>query len=163
MKGPRHEREGEAARERMTEHRLEEYQLTLRDESDLVVARRHVRELGQSQGLTALCIEQLATAVTEIARNVLIHARSGRMAVRSVRGVRGGALRSLVAVVVTDEGPGIGDLDAAMADGYSTGRGLGMGLSGARRLVDAFELTSAVGQGTTVTLEKWGKEPGDHL
>jgi len=147
----------------LTDHQLTDHQLTLRDESDLVVARRRVRELGQSQGLSALGIEQLATAVTEIARNVLIHARSGRMAVRAVRAVRGGASRSLVAVVVTDEGPGIGDLDAAMADGYSTGPGLGMGLSGARRLVDAFELTSVVGQGTTVTLEKWGKEPGDHL
>lgn len=140
-----------------------EQQLTLRDESDLVVARHHVRRLGQSEGLSAVAIEQLATAVTEIARNVLIHARSGRMAVRSGRALRRGAERAVVAVVVTDEGPGMGDVPAAMADGYSTGAGLGMGLAGARRLVDAFELESAVGQGTTVTLEKWGKAPEDHL
>lgn len=140
-----------------------ERQLTLRDESDLVAARHHVRELGRAQGLSALAIEQLATAVTEIARNVLVHARSGSMAVRALRARRAGGERDLVAVVVTDDGPGIADSGTAMADGYSTGEGLGMGLSGARRLVDAFELQSAVGQGTTVTLEKWGEARRDHL
>jgi serine/threonine-protein kinase RsbT len=140
-----------------------EHQLTLRDESDLVVARSHVRELGQRQGLSLLAIEQLATAVTEIARNVLIHARSGTLVLRGTRGERARAIRQLLVVVATDEGPGIPDVAAAMVDGYSTGRGLGMGLSGARRLVDAFEIESAVGQGTRVTLEKWGAAPLDHL
>ncbi|HTV25776.1 MAG TPA: ATP-binding protein [Polyangiaceae bacterium] len=138
-------------------------QLTLRDESDLVVARRHVREVGQSQGLSALSIEQLATAVTEIARNVLVHARSGMLSVRGERAVREGAARDLVVVVVADEGPGISDVGAAMVDGYSTGGTLGMGLAGARRLVDAFAVDSVVSRGTTVTLEKWGEEPRDHL
>ena len=138
-------------------------QLTLRDESDLVVARRHVRELGQREGLSSVGIEQLATAVTEIARNVLIHARSGTLSARPERGVRAGVERNLVVVVVKDDGPGISDIGEAMVDGYSTGEGLGMGLAGARRLVDAFALDSAVGRGTTVTLEKWGAEPRDHL
>ena len=138
-------------------------QLTLRDESDLVVARRHVRELGQDVGLSEVCIEQLATAVTEIARNVLVHARVGCIALRALRGVRAGVDRRFVAVVVTDEGPGIPDVGEAMVDGYSTGGSLGMGLAGARRLVDTFALTSVVGQGTTVTLEKWGAVPRDHL
>jgi serine/threonine-protein kinase RsbT len=137
--------------------------LTLRDESDLVVARRHVRELGQHEGLAPVAIEALATAVTEIARNVLLHARSGRVALRGACGERGGVERHFVAAVVTDDGPGIADVEEAMADGYSTGRGLGLGLSGARRLVDAFELQSVVGQGTRITLEKWGAAPHGHL
>lgn len=140
-----------------------ERQLTLRDESDLVVLRRHVRELGQREGLTAVSIEALATAVTEIGRNVLVHARSGKVSMGGGRGQRGAVERGFVVVVVEDDGPGISDPSVAMVDGYSTGRGLGMGLAGARRLVDAFELRSAVGQGTTVTLEKWGGAPPDHL
>lgn len=138
-------------------------QLTLRDESDLVVLRRHVRELGQREGLSGVAIEALATAVTEIARNVLLHARLGRVSMGGGHGVRGGIQRHFVAVAVQDDGPGIPDVAKAMADGYSTGGGLGMGLSGARRLVDAFELRSVVGEGTTVTLEKWGGVPPDHL
>jgi serine/threonine-protein kinase RsbT len=140
-----------------------ERQLTLRDESDLVVLRSHVRELGQREGLSAVSIEALATALTEIARNVLVHARLGKVSMAGGRGLRGGVERPFVVVVVQDDGPGIPDMGEAMVDGYSTGRGLGMGLPGARRLVDAFELRSAVGQGTTVTLEKWGAEPRDHL
>jgi serine/threonine-protein kinase RsbT len=140
-----------------------ERQLTLRDESDLVVLRGHVRELGLREGLAPVSIEALATAVTEIARNVLLHARSGKVSMGAGRGIRGAVERSFVVVVITDDGPGIADLAAAMADGYSTGRGLGMGLSGARRLVDVFELSSVVGQGTTVTLEKWGGAPLSHL
>jgi serine/threonine-protein kinase RsbT len=64
---------------------------------------------------------------------------------------------------VIDDGPGIPDVEVAMVDGYSTGQGLGMGLSGARRLVDVFELRTVVGQGTTITLEKWAPAPPDHL
>jgi serine/threonine-protein kinase RsbT len=138
-------------------------QLTLRDESDLVVARRHVRELGKAQGVAAVGIEALATAVTEIARNVLIHARSGQVSLRGARGSRAGIERNLVVVVVRDDGPGIANVEAAMVDGYSTGEGLGMGLSGARRMVDVFELRSVVGEGTTITLEKWGAAHPDHL
>jgi serine/threonine-protein kinase RsbT len=140
-----------------------EHRLTLRDESDLVVARRHVRELGKGQGVTTVGIEALATAVTEIARNVLIHARSGQVSLRAARGLRAGVERNLVVVVVRDDGPGIANVEAAMVDGYSTGQGLGMGLSGARRLVDVFELRSVVGEGTTITLEKWGAAHPDHL
>lgn len=140
-----------------------EQRLTLSDESDLVVARRHVRELGKRQGVTAVGIEALATAVTEIGRNVLIHARSGQVSLRGARATRAGSERDLVVVVVRDDGPGIPNVEAAMVDGYSSGQGLGMGLSGARRLVDSFELRSVVGQGTTITLEKWGAAQPDHL
>jgi serine/threonine-protein kinase RsbT len=140
-----------------------ERQLTLRDESDLVVLRRHVRELGQREGLSTVGIEALATAVTEIARNVVVHARSGKVSMGGGRGLRDSVERPFVVVVIADDGPGIPDVDRAMADGYSTGDGLGMGLAGAQRLVDLFELRSVVGQGTTVTLEKWGAVQADHL
>jgi serine/threonine-protein kinase RsbT len=140
-----------------------ERRLTLRDESDVVVARRHVRELGAQQGLTTVAIEALATAVTEVARNVLVHAEAGDFRVRAARTTRLGVERDAVVVVVSDLGPGIPNVDAAMQDGFSTGSGLGMGLPGARRLVDVFELRSVVGRGTTIELEKWAPAPGAHL
>jgi serine/threonine-protein kinase RsbT len=137
--------------------------LGLRDESDLVGVRRHVRELGERQGLTRVAIEALATAVTEIATNVIVHAESGRVRLYAARGRGGGAGRPAVVVEVVDFGPGIADIDAAMADGHSTGLGLGLGLPSARRMVDVFDVRTTLGQGTTVTLEKWaGTEPA-HL
>lgn len=141
-----------------TEHRV-----FLRDETDLVVARRHVRELGERQGLSAVAIEALATAATEIARNVLVHAGGGEIRLRAVPARGGGTRPAAVIVQVCDRGPGIADVDSAMADGFSTGAGLGLGLPGARRLVDVFELRSAVGEGTTVRLEKWATAPGAQL
>jgi serine/threonine-protein kinase RsbT len=140
-----------------------ERRLTLRDESDVVVARRHVRELGALQGLTTVAIEALATAVTEIARNVLVHAQSGDLRVRAARTTQHGVARDAVVVVISDGGPGIPNVDAAMQDGFTTGSGLGMGLPGARRLVDVFELRSVVGQGTTIELEKWAAPGVAHL
>src|SRR4051812_10132731 len=128
----------------------DERQLTLRDESDLVGVRRHVRELGVLQGLANVAIEELATAVTEIARNVLVHADSGQIQLRAARASQGEPGRAAVLVVVKDLGPGIANLDAAMVDGFTTGQGLGIGLPSARRLVDVFEVDSRVGEGTTI-------------
>ena len=127
--------------------------LSLRDESDLVGVRRHVHELGELQGLTPLAIEALATAVTEIVRNVFVHAESGTIRLSATP--PGSGSRRAVVVEVADHGPGIPDVDAAMADGYSTGEGLGLGLPSARRLVDAFDVRTVVGAGTTIRLEKW--------
>jgi len=123
----------------------------LRDASDLVVARTAVREIGVTAGLSPRAIEALATAVTEIARNVVIHAGNG-----DVRVELGsfGARRGVVATI-RDDGPGIADIDRAMRDGFSTGTGLGLGLPAARRLVDEFELVSMIEVGTTVTLRKF--------
>ena len=140
-----------------------EHRVFLRDESDLVVARRHVRELGERQGLSAVAIEALATAATEIARNVLVHAGGGEIRLHGEPARSDGARPAAVIVHVRDRGPGIANVDAAMADGFSTGAGLGLGLPGARRLVDVFELRSAVGEGTTVRLEKWAAPRDDHL
>ena len=120
-------------------------------ESDVVVARQRVRELAREQGLHAVRAEALAIAVTEIARNIVTHACRGDV----VLGTLADESRHAVVVIACDAGPGIADIGQAMADGFSTGGGLGLGLSGARRLVDEFEIESRVGAGTTVTLRQW--------
>lgn len=97
-------------------------------------------------------MEALATAVSEIARNMLVHAGGGELFLGSIE--RAG--RVGIVALARDTGPGIADIDEAMRDGFSTGDGLGLGLPSARRLVDEFELSSVVGQGTTVKLTKWG-------
>jgi serine/threonine-protein kinase RsbT len=125
--------------------------LSLRDESDVAAARRDARVLAHRYGLPLSSVEALATAVSEVARNVIVHARSGEI----MLGIVKGAERVGIVAVARDEGPGISDIEDAMRDGYSTGVGLGLGLPGARRLVDEFELRSAPGQGTTVSLIKW--------
>jgi serine/threonine-protein kinase RsbT len=123
----------------------------IRDESDVGVARRRSRELAAQQGLSEAAAEALATAVTEIARNIVVHAGSGEI----VFGAVADATRQGVIVTARDTGSGIPDIEQAMQDGFSTCSGLGFGLPGARRLVDEFEIESNVGTGTTVTLRKW--------
>lgn len=130
--------------------------VSIRDDSDVVVTRRLVREVARREGLSETAKEALATAATELARNILVHATTGEILVGSTVC---GALRGVV-VIARDEGPGIPDVAQAMTDGYSTGSGLGLGLPSARRLVDEFEVTSAAGAGTTATLRKWVSEHG---
>ena len=126
--------------------------LAVREEADVAVARSRARELALRQGLGEVAASALATAVSEVARNIVVHARGGEVLLEAVE--EGG--RRGVVIVARDEEPGIRDVERAMEDGYSTARGLGLGLSSARRLVDEFTLVSAVGDGTTVTLKKWG-------
>jgi serine/threonine-protein kinase RsbT len=125
--------------------------VSIRDESDVGVARRRARELSVRAGLSDASVEELATAVTEIAQNIVVHAGSGEL----LFAVASDGERLGVVVLARDDGPGIADLAAAMSDGYSTAKGLGLGLPGARRLVDEFDLTSSPGRGTTVTMRKW--------
>jgi len=123
----------------------------LREESDVVMARQHGRELALQEGFPESAVEALATAISEVAQNIVIHARAGEILLGVVReqGRRG------IVVIARDDGPGIADLDQAMRDGYTTVKGLGLGLSSARRLVSEFDITSTVGSGTTVTMTKW--------
>jgi serine/threonine-protein kinase RsbT len=104
-------------------------------DGDIVLARQSGRELAEQVGCSATDATLIATAISEVARNIVSHAGGGEVA--------------------SDRGPGIADLDRAMQDGYSTGRGLGLGLPGARRLMDEFEIRSEVGVGTTVVMRKW--------
>jgi len=125
--------------------------VSIRHESDLVVARSHARALGAQAGLPEASAEALATAVTEVARNIIVHAGYGDafLAIVDEPSRRG------VEVVIRDEGPGISEPDQAMNDGYSTGKGLGLGLPSARRLTDEFELVTILGIGTTIRMRKW--------
>jgi len=125
--------------------------LSICEQVDVAMARKAVRQLAPQGGLSDRAAHALTTAVSEIAQNILIHARAGELIVRVIDepGRRG------LIVIGRDAGPGIGDADRAMQDGYSTGAGLGLGLPSARRLVDDFELVSDSGCGTTVTLKKW--------
>lgn len=115
-----------------------------------------VRQLVRAQAVAATRLSlvdqtKLVTAASELARNTLLHGGGGRAEVQIVTNGR----RKGVRIVFTDSGPGIPDLDLAFTDGYTTKGGLGLGLSGARRLMDEFELQTAPGQGTTVTAVKW--------
>jgi serine/threonine-protein kinase RsbT len=121
------------------------------EELDVVLVRAAVRRLGGAMGLSRVGIEALATASSEISTNIVTHAGGGHVCVEGVAG----AHRRGVVVTARDEGPGIAELERAFEDGYSTSGGLGLGLCGARRLVDDFELESLPGRGTVIVLRKW--------
>jgi serine/threonine-protein kinase RsbT len=128
-----------------------ETRVPIEHETDIVTARQKGRELAALSGLSRTEQTLIATAISEVARNIVVYARHGEVVLAALEdhGRRG------VLVVARDEGPGIPDPDLAMRDGYSTSRSLGMGLPGARRLMDEFELSSVVGKGTTITMKKW--------
>ena len=130
---------------------LAESSVAIVRESDIVIARQKGRELAAAMGFSSTDQTLLATAISEVARNIISHAGRGEVALSVME--EGG--RRGILVVARDQGPGIADPELAMRDGYSTGNSLGVGLPGARRLVDDFDLSSAVGVGTTVTLKKW--------
>jgi serine/threonine-protein kinase RsbT len=123
----------------------------IRADSDIVLARQEGRALAAEVGLANSDLTLVATAISEIARNIVDYANAGDIEVRSVK--QDG--RYGLVVVARDEGPGIADVALAMQDGYSTGNSLGLGLPGARRLMDEFEIESNVGRGTTVRMTKW--------
>jgi serine/threonine-protein kinase RsbT len=122
-------------------------------EADLVSARQVLRSAAERAGLGLVDATKLITAGSELARNILTHAagRAGHLRIEHL--AEGG--RKGVRATFTDEGPGIEDLDAALADGFSTNGSLGLGLPGSRRLVDELQITSAPGSGTTVVIVKW--------
>ena len=120
-------------------------------DTDVVTARQRGRELAAEAGFSSGDQTVIAAAISEIARNILNYAKRGEVALSVVNN---GDRRGVV-VVARDDGPGIHDVDRALEDGYSTSGGLGLGLPGARRLMDEFEVTSAPGKGTTVTMKKW--------
>ncbi|HEY6207618.1 MAG TPA: anti-sigma regulatory factor [Gemmatimonadales bacterium] len=118
---------------------------------DIVQARQKGRQLAADAGFTSGDQTVIAAAISEIARNILMYARAGEMTLSVVANGERHALE----VVARDQGPGIRDVERAMQDGYSTSGGLGLGLPGARRLMDDFEVVSSLGKGTTVTMRKW--------
>jgi serine/threonine-protein kinase RsbT len=129
----------------------DEIRVAIRTDADVVTARQEARTMGAALGFSSTDLTLLATAISEIARNITTYAGEGEVALR----VRTESGRAGIEVVATDEGPGIADVELAMQDGYTTGNGLGLGLPGTRRLVDEFELDTTPGAGTRIRLVKW--------
>ncbi|MCO1655554.1 anti-sigma regulatory factor [Pseudonocardia humida] len=120
---------------------------------DVVRVRQLVRSKAQSIRLSLVDQTKLVTAASELARNTLVHGGSGSARIEVVQ--RGG--RSGIRAVFSDTGPGIADLDLALTPGWTSGGGLGLGLSGAKRLVDEFDIDTEVGRGTSVAITKWSR------
>jgi serine/threonine-protein kinase RsbT len=118
---------------------------------DLVIARRKGRALAEENGFSSNDATLVATAISELARNIVTYAGSGEILI----GLVNGADRPGIAVIARDRGPGIPDVKRAMHEGYSTSGGLGLGLPGVRRIMDEFDIVSGPGEGTTVTVVKW--------
>jgi serine/threonine-protein kinase RsbT len=127
--------------------------VTISADEDVVRVRQLVRAVAVAVKLSLVDQTKLVTAASELARNTLVYGGGGSAEV----GVLHGARRRGIRIVFADDGPGIADLDLALTDGYTTGGGLGLGLSGARRLVDEFDIDTAAGQGTRVTVTKWAR------
>jgi serine/threonine-protein kinase RsbT len=129
-------------------------QIPVSVDSDVVAARRAARELAARLGFSGTDLTILATAVSEVTRNIVKFTDGGEVVVELVedQGRKG------VQVTARDAGPGIPDVEQAMTDGYSTYDGLGLGLPGARRLMDEFAVVSQTGRGTTITMTMWVKE-----
>ncbi|MET4428715.1 serine/threonine-protein kinase RsbT [Mycolicibacterium sp. 624] len=126
----------------------------MNDSDDIVTARQAGNQLARDLGFSLTDVTMIATAISEIARNITSYA--GRGAIRIDVQVRDG--RRALVVRAEDEGPGIHDVDRAMEEGYSTGRGLGLGLPGARRLMDRLTVDSVPGRGTVIEMWKWTPE-----
>jgi serine/threonine-protein kinase RsbT len=119
-------------------------------EPDIVTVRRRVRETAAQLGFSLVDQTKFVTAASELARNTLIHGKGGEMELATLNGPKSG-----IRLVFHDNGPGIQDIDLALRDGFTTGSGLGLGLGGAKRLVNEFEVVSRSGEGTKVTVVRW--------
>ncbi|GAB4012251.1 anti-sigma regulatory factor [Spirosoma migulaei] len=120
-------------------------------EQDVVPCRNRVKEVAVKIGMGLVNQTKLITAASELARNMLRYANGGEVLIEVVSKGRESGVR----LTFTDKGPGIADISLAMQDGYSTGKSLGLGLPGTKRLVNEFDLKSTLGQGTTITILKW--------
>ncbi|QFU86635.1 ATP-binding protein [Amycolatopsis sp. YIM 10] len=121
-------------------------------EADLLAARHAVRAAALAAGFDLIGQTKIVTAASELTRNAYIHGGGGTLSIEPVTGHDG---RRGLRLVMADDGPGIADVAAALADGFSTGAGLGHGLGGTRRLVDEFGIDTESGRGTTVTVVRW--------
>lgn len=125
--------------------------LPVRIEQDVVLARQLARKLASECGMRLVDLTKLVTAVSELARNTVVYGGGGDMHWEVLEQ----AGRVGVRLAFVDQGPGIADLELALTDGWTSGGGLGLGLTGARRLVEDFDLQTAPGQGTRVTITRW--------
>jgi serine/threonine-protein kinase RsbT len=125
--------------------------IRISEESDIVLARQRAAQIAKKIGMGLLDQTKIATATSELARNIVRYANQGELLIEEVHnGIAMG-----LQLTFKDSGPGIADISAAMRDGYSTSKGMGLGLSGSKRLVNEFTIDSQIGVGTTVVLKKW--------
>ncbi len=132
----------------------ETIRIPIRTDGDIVTARQNGRSLAMKIGLTSSDQAMVATVISELARNILEYAQVGEILLLEAHKDN----RHGVVVIAKDEGPGIPDIEQAMQDGFSTHRGLGLGLPGSRRMMDEFEIASEVGKGTLITTTKWTRD-----
>jgi serine/threonine-protein kinase RsbT len=128
-----------------------EIRVAINSDQDIVSARQKGRVMANELGFSSGDATLIATAISELARNIVSYARKGQITLKVVNGLN----RQGISVIASDDGPGITDIRQALRDGYSTSGSLGLGLPGVRRLMDEFEISSQPGQGTTVTVKKW--------
>ena len=128
-----------------------EIQVAINSDQDIVSARQKGRAMANELGFSSGDATLIATAISELARNIVAYARKGQITLKMVNGLN----RQGISVVATDDGPGIADIRQALRDGFSTSGSLGLGLPGVRRLMDEFEITSQPGRGTVVAVKKW--------
>ncbi|HEY6464431.1 MAG TPA: anti-sigma regulatory factor [Candidatus Acidoferrales bacterium] len=124
--------------------------IPVQSEPDVVGVRRRVREVASQLGFSLVEQTKVVTAASELARNTVIYGGGGSLQIETLNGPRTG-----LRLIFEDKGPGIPDIDLALRDGFTTGSGLGLGLGGAKRLVNEFEVKSRVGEGTTITATRW--------
>lgn len=126
--------------------------IEIHSEPDVIIARQEGRNLAQKLGFSPVDQARITTAISELARNIIVYGVRGTVTLRDVQGEAG---QKGIEVVFDDEGPGIADIEMAMSQGYTSGKGLGAGLPGSKRLMDEFDIHSAPGQGTHITIRKW--------
>ena len=127
-------------------------QIRIASDKDVVTARQQGRAVAMQAGFSVSEATLIATAISELARNIVSYAEQGSVTLRAVHGANGAIGLTIIA---SDSGPGIADVAQALRDGYSSSGGLGLGLPGVRRLMDEFDISSRAGGGTTVTVTKW--------
>lgn len=128
--------------------------IPVEEELDIVTARQAGRKISRSMGFSLVDQTRITTAISELARNIVLYAGAGTITIRIIN--KGTALA--IEIIAEDKGPGIANVGLALTDGFSTSGGLGAGLPGVRRLMDEFELSTAVGVGTTIKAYKWIKQ-----
>lgn len=131
----------------------EEVTVPISQDKDIVTARQRGRAMASKIGFSSTDQISIATAISELSRNIVEYAREGEIVLSLVRAHENG--QAGIQIVARDNGPGITDVGLAMKDGYSTSRSLGLGLPGTKRLMDDFEIDSKPGKGTRVTIRKW--------
>ena len=128
-----------------------EIRVAINSDQDIVSARQKGRVMANELGFSSGDATLIATAISELARNIVSYARKGQITLKMLNGLN----RQGIAVIASDDGPGIADIRQALRDGFSTSGSLGLGLPGVRRLMDEFDITSQPGRGTVVAVKKW--------